>query len=249
MSFRLPNSFKHLLLQAILVITGLIASLVIGFSFFEFETFLVLGFVGLIFSLIFKFSSWWKIIHTIFLPSLYLVHQQNIEPTWFLVGFFILFLLFKGATTDQVPLYLSNQKTIEALVDVLSKKEEGKNFLDIGAGIGTILSPLAKQFPQMLFFGVENAPLSWFIGQIRLFRQTNIQWKMKNLWDTNLSQFDIVYAFLSPVPMTAIWEKSKKEMKPGSLLISNTFQIEGVQPYQIIEIDCTPKRILYLYRI
>ncbi len=248
MSFRIPNSFNHLFLQAIILIIGLIVSLGIGVSFFEFETFLVLGFLGLIFSLIFKFSIWWKIIHTIFLPSLYLVHQQNIEPTWFLVGFFILFLLFKGATTDQVPLYFSNQKTIKSLADILST-QQSKNFLDIGAGIGTTISPLTKQFPQMSFYGVENAPLSWLIGQIRLFSKTNVQWKMKNLWETDLSEFDVVYAFLSPVPMTAIWEKAKKEMKPGSLLISNTFQIEGVQPYQIIEIDCTPKRTLYLYKI
>lgn len=45
-----------------------------------------------------------------------------------------------------------------------------------------------------------------------------------------------VYCFLSPVPMPEIWKKAKSEMKKGSMLVSNTFEIPGAKPSETIKL-------------
>lgn len=210
--------------------------------------FIVIGVVCAVIATIKKMPIWWRFIHAFFVPLAWLVSQQNISSTWFLVGFVVLYLIFRGAVSEQVPLYFSNTKTVYELIRIAEERKV-KTFLDIGAGVGTTLLPLANNFPKSVFVGVENAPLTWLIGKFRMKFMNNVQWKMQDLWKTDLSEFDMVYAFLSPAPMVEIWEKAKSEMKPGSMLISNTFQIPNVEPNRIIEIDCMPSRVLYCYEI
>jgi len=64
-----------------------------------------------------------------------------------------------------------------------------------------------------------------------------------------LGDFDVVYAVPSPVPMLTLWQKAKREMRPGSLFVSNSFPVPGEVPDQVIEVDCTPPRPLYCYVI
>ncbi|HSX69654.1 MAG TPA: class I SAM-dependent methyltransferase, partial [Pseudomonas sp.] len=49
--------------------------------------------------------------------------------------------------------------------------------------------------------------------------------------------YDVVYCFLSPAPMAELWTKARSEMRPGSLLISNSFEIPGVAPGEVIELN------------
>jgi hypothetical protein len=69
-----------------------------------------------------------------------------------------------------------------------------------------------------------------------VYLENNCHIRFQSIWKADLSKFDVVYCFLSPVPMPGIWEKAKAEMKKGSLLISNTFEIPGVKPTQKIEL-------------
>ena len=45
--------------------------------------------------------------------------------------------------------------------------------------------------------------------------------------DLDFSQYDVVFAYLSPVAMPALWQKANAEMCPGSLLLSYEFPIAG----------------------
>jgi hypothetical protein len=36
-----------------------------------------------------------------------------------------------------------------------------------------------------------------------------------------------VFAYLSPAAMPALWQKARREMRPGSLLLSHEFPIPG----------------------
>jgi hypothetical protein len=49
--------------------------------------------------------------------------------------------------------------------------------------------------------------------------------------------------------MKSLWQKARKEMRPGSLLISNTFIIPGVTPYKSIKLNDFTKSTLYLWKI
>jgi hypothetical protein len=65
----------------------------------------------------------------------------------------------------------------------------------------------------------------------------------------DLSQHDVVYAYLSPVPMALLWRKVRKEMHPGSILISNSFVVPGIEPEITLKLGDFGGSTLYLWRI
>lgn len=212
------------------------------------QTSLLIGAVALALATLSGQPWWWRVIHAFFMPLVWVTYSLAIDPGWFLLAFVLLLLVYRGALSGQVPLYLSNRETVAAL-DELVGKEEAEHFLDLGAGLGSTVIPLADRWPDKHFTGVENAPLTWLAGRILGVGRSNLDWRWGDLWATPLHDHDLVYAFLSPAPMHELWEKVKAEMKPGSLFVSNTFPVPGEVPLKVIEVDCTPPRPLYCYRI
>jgi hypothetical protein len=70
-----------------------------------------------------------------------------------------------------------------------------------------------------------------------------------DFWQSSLADFDVVYAFLSPVPMPALWAKALREMRPGSYLISNSFEILRAKAETVIKVRDRRDTRLYCYRI
>ena len=182
------------------------------------------------------------------MPLVWFTHTLAIDPNWFLFGAILLLLVFRGALSGQVPLYLSNRQTVGALAELLAERGPSR-FLDLGAGLGSTTVPLADALPDSRFTGVENAPLTWLVGRFFSLGRPNIRWRWDDLWQTPLNDYDVVYAFLSPAPMPRLWDKVRAEMPAGSLFISNTFPVPGVAPDRIIDVDCVPPRPLYCYQL
>jgi len=210
------------------------------------ETSLAIGGIAFIFATLARQPWWWRAIHAAFMPLIWLTQGLHIEPGWFLLAFVVLLLVYRGALSGQVPLYLSNRQTVAALAELLAERGPSR-VLDLGAGLGSTTVPLADHLPDSHFTGVENAPLTWLIGRILSLGRSNISWRWEDLWQARLGDYDVVYAFLSPAPMEKLWQKVCAEMAPGSLFISNTFPVPGVTPERVIEVDCTPARPLYCY--
>ncbi len=68
-----------------------------------------------------------------------------------------------------------------------------------------------------------------------------------SLWETDLADSDLVYAFLSPEPMPALFEKARRQMKPGSLFVSNSFAVPDVEADEVWELSDRRGTRLYLY--
>ncbi len=191
---------------------------------------------------------WWRLIHLAFVPLLWKTSQIGIEPGWFLLAFIGLLLIYRGAAADRIPLYLSNTHTLAALNELFEDRR-CQQFIDIGAGIGSAVAPLAATFPASKFIGVENAPATWFFGYLRTRGLKNCRWLYQSLWDTPLAGADMVYAFLSPEPMGRLWVKAQQEMRPGALLISNSFPVPDKRPSFTIELGEKRQTCLYCYEI
>ena len=79
--------------------------------------------------------------------------------------------------------------------------------------------------------GSRASPLTFLAAWLRTRpSRDNCQVRWGNLWQEDLGAYDVVYAFLSPAPMPDLWAKAVREMKPGSLLVSNTFTVPGHEP-------------------
>lgn len=212
------------------------------------ETAFVIGFLAFTVACLTKQPIWWRFMHGLFMPLAWAVTQLNIDPGWFLLAFIVLLLIYRGALNGRVPLYLSNTATVEVLDGLLAERGAHR-FLDLGAGLATTLLPLARRYPDVHFEGVENAPLVWLAGRWRVRAQPNVAWHWGDLWELDLSRFDLVYAFLSPAPMAGLWQKVCAEMPAGSLFVSNSFAVPDVEPDRVIEVDGQPTRPLYCYRV
>jgi SAM-dependent methyltransferase len=188
----------------------------------------------------FGLPIWWQAINAAFFPLAWLVVQADIDPLWFLAAFALLALTSLGSLRTRVPLYLSSQRAVEAVADLAPA---GARVIDLGCGLGGWLAGLKALRPDLSLAGVEMAPLNWLVSRLRLAGQAEV--RLGSLWDRDLSGYDIVYAYLSPAPMAELWDKVAREMRPGSLLISNTFAVPGQAPDQTIELhDLSHARLL-----
>ncbi|MDD2664919.1 MAG: class I SAM-dependent methyltransferase [Dechloromonas sp.] len=211
------------------------------------ETSLAIGGVALLLATLSRQPWWWRLIHAGFMPLVWATQRLAIDPGWFLLAFLLLLLVYRGALSGQVPLYLSNRQTVAALADLLAERGPCR-FIDLGAGLGSTAVPLADALPEHHFTGYENAPLTWLAGRLLGLGRPNLDWRWDDLWQARLGDYDVVYAFLSPAPMAQLWDKVQAEMKPGSLFVSNSFPVPGATPERIIDVDCVPARPLYCYR-
>lgn len=194
-------------------------------------------------------ASWWLPINLLFSPALVSTLSFGVAPSWFLAAFVLLFLVYWSVFRSQVPLYLSSRKAWAAVAGLLPGKA-GVRFLDLGAGLGGMLSYLDAQHPDGNFSGMEIAPLPFALGWTRKKATGGnyfLQWG--DFWPRSLADQDVVYAYLSPVPMARLWRKVCEEMPSGSRFISNTFPVPGAEPESVVELDDFHHSRLYVYRV
>ncbi len=145
----------------------------------------------------------------------------------------------------------NNAKSTLTLTLSRGERESQFTFVDLGSGIGGVLTHLTQTHPHGCYHGVEAAPLPFLWSWLRIkfggYRQCAVHWG--SLWDSDLSQYDVVFAYLSPVPMERLWHKARAEMRPGSLFISNTFAVPDHPPQETITVDDLHRSILYLWRM
>lgn len=193
-------------------------------------------------------ARWWLPIHLGFAPLLILAGRLGIAPGWYLAAFALLLAIYWTSFRTQVPLYLSNRATVAAVAALLPA-DRPVHLLDLGSGTGSLLRPLARLRPDCRFHGVEAAPGPWLVSRLLARRQRNIVIERGDFFALAWSQYDVIYAFLSPVPMTDVWAKAQQELRPGALLVSNSFPVAGRKPEGIVEVADGRATTLYVYRI
>lgn len=199
-------------------------------------------------SLLMGMPSWWLAIQAVFIPALAAVLAMSIAPSWFLGGFVLLALIYGRTYTTQVPLYLSRRRVWLAVQHQLPQAP-GLRVLDLGSGLGGLVRYLADVRPDSHVSGIESAPLPCWISKLRMPGRPNANIDWGDFWHTDLSGYDVVCAYLSPVPMPDLWRKVKREMRPGSLFISYRFTIPGVMPSQVVEMHDLGQTELYVWRV
>jgi hypothetical protein len=189
---------------------------------------------------------WWLPIHLAFAPLAFGVSALDIPPGWFLAAFVLLLLVFWRTDRSRVPLYLTNRMTAAALLKCLPTAPG--QIVDLGCGDGGLLRHLALARPDCRFVGIEHAPLTGFVAWLRTAGLTNVEIRRGDFWREPLGKYQLVYAFLSPIPMAELWEKARAEMSPAALLVSNSFAVPEVAPVAVITVADRRATRLYLYR-
>jgi len=202
-------------------------------------------------------AGWWLAIQLAFVPALVLMLALDIASGLYLAAFLVLLVVYWSTFRTQVPLYLSSNKVWRALETLLPSPACGGEgvpdfrFIDLGSGLGGVLTHLARIRPDGHYRGVESAPLpflwSWLRIRLGGYRNCGVLWG--SLWDCDLAQHDIVFAYLSPVPMGRLWRKARAEMRPGTVFISSTFAVPEQAPHETVQVDDLHRSTLLIWRM
>jgi len=158
---------------------------------------------------------------------------------WFigiLLCFFLLFLssfsvwnvyaIIRGA-----PFVPSTNKRVGTMID-LANLQKTDVLLDLGSGDGRILRRVAPFVKEAR--GIEiNPSLAVWSRMINMFvKEKNIQVLCSDFWHQDLSDVDIIFVYCIDNKMNKLETKVKKEMKPGSRVVSNEFKFSNWKPGQ-----------------
>jgi hypothetical protein len=175
-------------------------------------------------------ASWWIVIQFFFPGALLLAQAIHLPPLIFLCIFLAFLALYWTTFRTQVPFYPSTRATWEAVAGLLPT-DRPICFVDIGSGFGGLVLHLAACRPDSRFAGVELAPLPWAISIVRArTMRSRAAFARSDYLNLDLRSYDVVFAFLSPAAMPALWRKARAEMRHGSLLLSYEFPIPDSPP-------------------
>jgi len=148
------------------------------------------------------------------LPYLFLILQ-----ILFAVFFFYLCIAFiTGA-----PFVPSTDPVSRTMIQ-LAHIKKGMTVYDLGSGNGKLLFLAAEK--DAVAIGLEINPFLVLLSNLRAYvspYRERIKTYWKNLWKTDVRGANIVFVYLLPWKMDRLERKLKKELKKGSLVVSNSF--------------------------
>ncbi len=184
-----------------------------------------------------RMPRWWLPIQLLFPLALLATLGMQLPPVLFLLGFVFLLALYWSTFRTQVPFYPSGPAVWRSVLAQLPAPAAPGTatplrFIDIGSGLGGLVLSLAAARPDGRFTGIEVAPLPWLVARLRA-RITNSSacFVRGDYGALDFSRFDVIFAYLSPAAMPALWQKVQREMRPGTLLLSHEFLIPDQAPH------------------
>lgn len=159
---------------------------------------------------------------------------------------YILLFLVLGFFVIAVPLFLvfaidslvrehdlpTSRRATRALVDTMQKyKPDAKTFYDLGCARGTLSLRLKKILPRLEIRGVDNSAVRIFFAKMKSkISRREISFQKQDIFKTDLRNADVIYTYLWYDLMPILEKKLQKELKQGSVVITNTSHFQDWQP-------------------
>jgi hypothetical protein len=148
----------------------------------------------------------------------------------FVFAFYWIYAILKGA-----PYYPSSGKAQAQMLEEILKQENPK-VVELGAGDGRLAIRIARKGIPVTAIEI-NPILSVMIRLLAVITRTKgLRVINSDFLRCDLSEYNVAVAYLYPGIMQKLEPKLFSEMKPGSLIISNTFAIKSREPIKRIEV-------------
>ncbi|WP_374580259.1 class I SAM-dependent methyltransferase [Pseudoduganella sp.] len=179
-------------------------------------------------------ARWWLPIQLLF-PLAVLAGLALHLPPWLAGGAFLILLGWYWSTyRTQVPYYPSHRAVWQALLAQLPPGRAWR-VIDIGSGLGGCALHLAAARPESTVTGIELAPVPWLVSRLRAaLTGSRARFLRGDYEQLDFADYDLVFAYLSPAAMPALWRKAQREMRPGTLLASYEFGIPAANGVKTI---------------
>ena len=185
----------------------------------------------------FQAAPWWRWIHFIFPIALWGMLKFDVPNEIYLIGFLLTLSIFWSTYRTQVPYYPSRLDVWQRMSQLVTQFEithhRTPKVIDIGCGLGGLSLFLAKHHAGIKVEGVEIAPLPWLVSRLRaVVAHSHTKFSLGDYQALDFADYDIIFAYLSPAAMSALWVKAQQEMRSNSLLVSLEFEVPGIEPQQ-----------------
>ena len=181
-----------------------------------------------------RLAPWWRAILGLFPLALLGASALHLPPAIFLLAFLLLLGWYWSTFRTQVPFYPSGPAVWHEVLQLLPAGR-ALRLIDIGSGLGGLVLDLARRRPESHMCGIELAPLPWLLSVLRARLAGSAARFVRGDYERlDFGAYDVVFAYLSPAVMAALWRKAEREMQPGAMLISHEFIIAGKAPDKTI---------------
>lgn len=195
-----------------------------------------------------RLPRWWWLLQLLFVPAVVMAERLQ-APAWlYALALALLVLVYGAVFRTGVPLFLSSRAAARTLASWLPA-ERPLRIVDLGSGSGSLVRMLATAHPRWRLTGLELAWLPWWWSRLRARGLVNERMLRGDLWKHPLHEYDVVYAFLSPQPMAALWAHVQRQLPAGGWLVSNNFEVPGRRPDRVLKVRDRRRTRLLLYRV
>jgi SAM-dependent methyltransferase len=102
----------------------------------------------------------------------------------------------------------------------------GELLVDIGCGDGRVLRAAKRRYG-VRALGFEVNLLAYILARIRTLGVQGIEVRLRNFWNVNIGDADVVFCYLFPDVMGRLAHKLERELRPGTRVVSCNFPLPG----------------------
>ena len=133
-----------------------------------------------------------------------------------------------------------------------TKLSSGKPYkiAELGSGWGSLAFGLNRAFPKSRIIGYELSPIPYWISTFmnKITGDTNaIRFLRRDFFSEYLGDVNMVIFYLSGRHTIRLKDKLEEELKPGSVVISNSFPVPGWKPVKILTTKVFMELKIYVY--
>ena len=138
---------------------------------------------------------------------------------------------------------------IDEARQILKKSKKPMRVTDLGCGSGVLLLPLAKEFPQHEFIGLEWDIVPLTMAKIKACGLKNIKFVKGDYMKTSHSDMDLIMCYVLKVTGEPLGKKLAEEIKDDCIVISEMFPLGHLDEVKQIEssIYWVPEKI-FVYK-
>lgn len=147
-----------------------------------------------------------------------------------------------------IPYYPTREEVLKKLYRIIIPKNNAK-IMDLGSGDGRIIELFAKNYDDVLLYGVEKNPVLAGISKKRLRKFGDKVSIIENdFFQHDLNKYDIIYSYLTRKAYSKLQYKISDFIDSGGVLITYDIPITKLRPTLRIPMETVGnKHSLYVY--
>lgn len=145
---------------------------------------------------------------------------------------------FAGSDAPYVPTKIDLIRKVLILAGV----KKGIKFYELGSGDGRVVLAAAKLSADAI--GIEQSWIRILLSRYRASQRklNNAKFIHGNIFSKNYNDADIIYIYLLDKGVKKLEYKLQKELKKGSIVITQTYHFPNWKPFQKVENFCFYRR-------